>query len=311
MVSHWKTWHRGVLTHSIPLWSCNHDLVLWVVMAVILSAVQWHLRAEDIYPSTKCRQSCRHLLPLHITLSLHPSLVDAPVGIQGRSHNFPLIHPREVLLAWCWVIARPLSTCGAISLSLPLGVGLTGVGLVHLSCAWWTNTHKGMQVSDTMRRSWLWCRMPDCPHWFITLYKGISITIWCTTSWGSSSHLSLIFLFPLKASAFTKTRSPGFRSFSCSIVSVTGLLPLTGPELPRGQPSIGHRQCLCTPKGGEVKVNREPRPSSKHQIMWTVPGITRLGGIIGMHYLSQVPFCPLPTSWSFSLWFGVISPPAH
>ena len=51
-------------------------------------------------------------LPLHITWSLHLSSVDAPVDVCRRSHNFPLIHPREVLLAWCWVIARPLSTHG-------------------------------------------------------------------------------------------------------------------------------------------------------------------------------------------------------
>ena len=45
---------------------------------------------------------------------------------------------------------------------------------------------------------------------------------------------------------------------------------------------------LCAPKGGEVKVNWEPRPSSKHEIMWTIPGHGRAGGIVDMHYLSQV-----------------------
>ena len=37
--------------------------------------------------------------PYHITCGLHPSSVEAPVDVHGRSHNFPLIHPREVLLA--------------------------------------------------------------------------------------------------------------------------------------------------------------------------------------------------------------------
>ena len=215
-------------------------------MAVVQSTIWWHLQAGDIYPSAKCIWSCRHPLPLHITWSLHPSLVDTPADVHGRSYSFPLIQPREVFLAWCWVITRPLSSHGVLSLSLPLGMGLNGVGLVHLSHAWWTPSHKGMPVSVTMRRSQLWCRTPDCPCWSITSYKGMSVAIWCTTSYGSSSHLSFIFLFSLMASAFTKTRSPGFRSmapiFSHSTVSISGLLPLTGPELLGGWPSIGHRQ---------------------------------------------------------------------
>ena len=82
----------------------------------------------DIYPSTKFMQSCwpfchwRHPHPLHITWNLHPSSVDAPVNVHGRSHSFPLIHPREVFLASCRMIARPSSSCGIILLSIPLGV---------------------------------------------------------------------------------------------------------------------------------------------------------------------------------------------
>ena len=45
---------------------------------------------------------------------------------------------------------------------------------------------------------------------------------------------------------------------------------------------------LCTPKGGEVKVDWEPWPGSKHQIMWTTPHHSRLGGIVDMHYFSQM-----------------------
>ena len=65
---------------------------------------------------------------------------------------------------------------------------------------------------------------------------------------------------------------------------------------------------LCTPKGGEVKVNWKPRPSSKHQTMWTIPGHSRVGGIVGMHYLSQVSwpvglfvFCQLPNHSHYGL----------
>ena len=42
------------------------------------------------------------------------------------------------------------------------------------------------------------------------------------------------------------------------------------------------------PMVGEDKVNWEPRLSSKHQIVWTVPSNCRSGGIIGMHYFSQM-----------------------
>ena len=87
----------------------------------------------DVYPSTKHMQSCRHPHPVHVTWNLYPSSVDAPADVHGRSHSFPLIHPMEVFLAWCWVIARP--SCGIVLLSLPLGVGWSGSGLVHLSLA--------------------------------------------------------------------------------------------------------------------------------------------------------------------------------
>ena len=45
---------------------------------------------------------------------------------------------------------------------------------------------------------------------------------------------------------------------------------------------------LCAVNGGEVKVDWEPWPSSKHQIMWTIPCNCGVGGIIGMHYFSQM-----------------------
>ena len=136
----------------------------------------------DVYPSTKCMWSfwpfCqwRHPHPLHITWNLHPSSVDALADINGTSHSFLLIHPREVFLAWHWVIARPLSSCGIVLLSHPLGVGLTGVGQVHLSIlgghplpresqvlTWWwgascnvgcMNVHAGLSLH--MRGHLLW-----------------------------------------------------------------------------------------------------------------------------------------------------------
>ena len=149
-VSHQKNLTlEGYLPSPYPLWSCYHDSVPWVVMVAVQSAVRCHLWATDVYPSTKCTQSYWHALLLHVTWSLHPSLVDALADIHGRSCNFPLIHLREVLLAWYWVIPRPLSSCGIISLSLPLGVGLTGVGMVH-SVPCMADTH-------TQRNASFWC----------------------------------------------------------------------------------------------------------------------------------------------------------
>ena len=76
-----------------------------------------------------------------------------------------------------------------------------------------------------------------------------------------------------------------------------------GLHLPQGAPqSISHRSYihihtpggglshggLIAANGGEDEVNQEPRPLSKHQIMWTVPGNCRSGCIVGMCYFSQM-----------------------
>ena len=45
---------------------------------------------------------------------------------------------------------------------------------------------------------------------------------------------------------------------------------------------------LIAANSGEDKVDWEPRLSSEHQIVGTVPGNCRSGGIIGMCYFSQM-----------------------
>ena len=45
---------------------------------------------------------------------------------------------------------------------------------------------------------------------------------------------------------------------------------------------------LIAANGREDKVDQEPRPLSKHQIVWTVLSNCRLGGIIGVCYFSQM-----------------------
>ena len=130
-----------------------------------------HLMAstgKDIIPSAKCTCSFQYLCLLHITWCLHPSSVDALADIHGRSHNFLLIHPREVLLTKHWVTTWPLLSCGDTTSSLPSEVGLCGVGLVHLSHAWWTPVHKGMPTSDMMRRRQFGWRMCEHLHWSVT-----------------------------------------------------------------------------------------------------------------------------------------------
>ena len=148
---------EGCLPIPYPLDSCGGHSV-------------YHLLASmgcDVNPSAKCIQSCRHPCLPDITWSLHLSSVDALADVHSRSRSFPLIHPREVCLAWHWVIAWPLFSHGVFLLSLPLGVGLTGVGLVHLSCAWQMPKHREMPVSDVMGSLLQW-RMLDCPQWYIT-----------------------------------------------------------------------------------------------------------------------------------------------
>ena len=209
-----SSWHRGYLPISLPpciVWPC----LPWPnsMSGHICHGVHYLLASMGIViiPFTLHTCSFQGLQPHHITWGLHPSSVDALVDIHGRSHNFPFIHPREALLVSCWVTALPLFSCGIHFTSPLTELVLHEVGLVHLSHAWWLPIHKGTPTSDAMRRSQLQWRTHDFPCWFVTLKEGMSVMIWCTTSQVSSSYLSLIFLFPLKASAFTSMRLPGFK----------------------------------------------------------------------------------------------------
>ena len=144
--------------------------------------------------------------------------------------------------------------------------------------------------------------------------------IWCTTSQVSSSHLSLIFLFP---SRHLPWLVPGHQvSSSLHLFSVVVMFLLVcfhsslGLHLPQGGPQSipygsyihvhtlsGGLSCggLIAANGGEDKVDQEPRLSSEHQIVWTIPSNCRLGGIVG-HALFQPNemasqlFCLLPAS---------------
>ena len=125
----------GVLTHFTPPFC--------LALSTMTQFGEWsHSRSGSLSPSIN-RHQCHSLcltymfLPRSAAMSpycgLHPSPVDAPVDIHGRSHSFLLIHPREALLVGHQVTTLPLFSCGVHFISPPTEVVLCGVGLVHLS----------------------------------------------------------------------------------------------------------------------------------------------------------------------------------
>ena len=164
---------QGVLTHFTPpfcfVWLC----LLWPssVSGCICHAVHYLPVSMGIDVITSALHTCsfQGLQPHHITWGLHPSSVDAPVDIHGRSHNFLFLHPREALLVGHWVTTLPLFSCDVHFFSPLTEVVLHGVGLLYLSCAWQLSIHKGMPTSDAVRRSQFWWRMHDLLCWFVTL----------------------------------------------------------------------------------------------------------------------------------------------
>ena len=75
-----------------------------------------------------------------------------------------------------------------------------------------------MTVAHTQGNTNLWCNKKkpvsvedSWPSMLVRYFIGGHIMICHDTSQVSSSHLSLIFLFPFQASTFTSTRSPGFK----------------------------------------------------------------------------------------------------
>ena len=170
MLSFLLTW--GLLTHFTPPFYVWPFLPWPSSMIGCIPHGVSYLPASmgiDIVPSALCTCSFQGLQPHHITWGIYPSSVDTPVDVHGRSCNFPFFHPREALLVGQWVTTLPLFSCGILFLSPFAEVVLHGVGLVHLSHVWQLPMHKGMPISNMMRRSWFWWRTCDLPCWFITL----------------------------------------------------------------------------------------------------------------------------------------------
>ena len=154
-------WHRGYLPIHSPyfVWPCLPwpssvigCIPLWVHYPPMSMGI-------DIIPSTLHTCSFWSLQPNNFTCGVHPSLVDAPVDIHGRSCNIPFFHPREALL---------VGHCSMLSFLTPVQVVLHGVGLVHLYHVWWLPIHRGKPISDAMRRSWFWWGL-------ITIHAGLSL----------------------------------------------------------------------------------------------------------------------------------------
>ena len=142
--------------------------------------------------------------PHHVTWGLHPPSVDAPVDVHGRSHNFLFFHPREgftgrslgdhltIVLLWCplsFTSCRGSLAWGGAGTPVPCIMAAHTQGNANL----WHDKKKSGFSGGLM----IFCVGSSLCK------RDMSVTIWCTTSQVSSSHLSLIFLFPLKASAFT------------------------------------------------------------------------------------------------------------
>ena len=89
--------------------------------------IPWHLWARMSFPQPNVCVPSNEYAYCTLPGVFPPPSVDAPVDVHGRSHNLPLIHPREVLLAGCWMTTWPLLSCGIITSSLPAEVGLHGV----------------------------------------------------------------------------------------------------------------------------------------------------------------------------------------
>ena len=200
MTGHQTTWHRGVHTCFIPPmfllpWlssvSSHGSHSVHYLMAIYgLRHLSLHQMHVILYTST----STTHYL------KSSPVLSGCSVRCAWEKFQLPVDPPQGSLPGLTLGDHHTTYLLMVQSfLSHPLGVCMNGVGLVHLSCAWQTPTHKGTPVSDMQQGGVQFqCRMCDCPHWSVTSYEGMSVIIWCTTSWSLSSYLSLIFVLSLK-----------------------------------------------------------------------------------------------------------------
>ena len=84
----------------------------------------------------------------------------------------------------------------------------------HSACM---TIQRGVLSTGLLRKSWFQWRTHQCPvHWFFMMFEGLPSVTPHTTSYGSLSHQSFTFLFPLETLALARKRSPG----SCKMALV-------------------------------------------------------------------------------------------
>ena len=117
---------KGCIPVTYPQWSCCCDSVPWVAWQ------SFSLLSDGIYgleTSIPLPNACDPVdIQFHYTLPevfTHPQwmLWWMSMGKVVASHW----STREVFLAWCWVITRPLSSCGSLAVT-PLRSGLNWGG---------------------------------------------------------------------------------------------------------------------------------------------------------------------------------------
>ena len=161
----------GLLTHftppfclALPTMTQFHDWshFSWGSLSAIINGYRCHsLCLMYMFLLRSAAKSCY--------LWYSPVLSGCSSRCPWQKLQLPVFPPREALLVGHWVITLPLSSCGILFFSPPTEVVLHGVWLVHLSHVWWLPIHKGMPISDAVRRSQFQWRTYDHPCWFITL----------------------------------------------------------------------------------------------------------------------------------------------
>ena len=292
--------HRGYLPVSLSpilFGLAYHDSVPWLVTSLLGFHYPPVSMGIDIIPSALHMCSFQSLQPNHITCGLHPSSVDTPVDVHGRSCNFPFIHPKEALLVGHQVTTLPLSSCGVLFISPSYRGSLARGGTsTPVLC---------MMAAHTQHQSLMW---------LMTFCIGSSLhKRGCQPWFDAPPPKSLLPTYPW-SSSFPSRHLPSLgpgHQISGSLHLFSVIVPFlsacfcsrSGLCLPQGSSqSIPHRSyvhvhmlsrglsCggLIAANGGEDKVDQEPRPPSKHQIVLTVPSKCGSGGIVGMHYFSQM-----------------------
>ena len=103
--------------------------------------------------------------------TFHPwSYMNVLANIPGRACSFPLIHPTGVLLAWYRADTRYSAHCGDSSISLPSGVSLPGVKLVHCAHEACMSAHSGMPLSYLRGNEKKSVMMED-PWWIFLIFR--------------------------------------------------------------------------------------------------------------------------------------------